>query len=240
MPGVNRSAKNWVVIPAAGIGRRMGADIPKQYLPLNGKTVLDQTLDRLLSHSQVDGVVVAIAGHDSWWQDSAFASHPSVILASGGVERCNTVFNALQQLMHFAGKHDYVLVHDAARPCVRHADISRLIQAALNYPDGALLGLPVRDTMKRTDDQGHILATEDRDGLWHAFTPQMFRIDRLFDALGKALENNQLVTDDASAMELAGFSPVMVEGAADNIKITRPEDLALAAYYLEQQAEASF
>jgi 2-C-methyl-D-erythritol 4-phosphate cytidylyltransferase len=230
------AAKNWVVIPAAGIGKRMGATVPKQYLQLNGKTVLDQTLERLLAHPLIDGVIVAIASHDCWWQDSTFFSHPAVRLATGGAERCNTVFNAMQQLLHFAAKEDYVLVHDAARPCVRHADISRLIQSVHDYPEGGLLGMPVRDTMKRTDENGNIRHTEDRDGLWHAFTPQMFRIGQLYEALEKALGNNQLVTDDASAMELAGFSPLMIEGAPDNIKITRPEDLALAAYYLAQQS----
>ena len=231
--------RNWAVIPAAGIGRRMGSSLPKQYLPLNGKTVLDNTLERLISHPRIDGVVVIIAENDPHWQNSAFVSHPSVIMATGGAERCHSVFNALEQLMNFASAQDNVLVHDAARPCVRHEDITQLIIRAGMRADGGLLGMAVRDTMKRSDSNAKITSTVDRDGLWHAFTPQLFRLELLHKALEQALENEQLVTDDASAMELAGFHPLMVEGAADNIKITRPEDLQLAAYYLQQQSGKS-
>ena len=130
---------------------------------------------------------------------------------------------------------DWVLVHDAARPCLRRSDIDRLLERLAGHPVGGLLGVPVRDTMKRTDDTGLIERTVTRDNLWHAYTPQMFRFAMLRDALEEALRRKLLVTDEASAMELAGHRPLMVEGHGDNIKITRPEDLALAAFYLAQQ-----
>lgn len=228
----------WAVVPAAGVGKRMGSAIPKQYLSLSGTTVLDVTLGRLLDHPDIEGVVVAIASTDEWWPDSGYASHPNVIKADGGKERCDSVLNALNELTRLQSEVDRetcVLVHDAARPCVRHADITKLIQITSHSDNGGLLGMPVRDTMKRTTTDGHISATVERDNLWHAFTPQMFRLDLLRSALQSALEKGQAVTDEASAMELDGYKPMMVEGKADNLKITRPEDLSLAEYYLKNQ-----
>ena len=131
-------------------------------------------------------------------------------------------------------------MHDAARPCVRHEDISKLLQVAGHSKDGGLLGMPVRDTMKRTTSDRRVTSTLDRDNMWHAFTPQLFRLDLLRLALQSALEKGQLVTDEASAMELDGYKPVMVEGKADNLKITRPEDLSLAEYFLQHQSDQVF
>lgn len=227
--------KYWAVVPAAGIGKRMDSAIPKQYLPLGGSTVIDLTLERLLSHAAIDGIVVAISPDDDWWGESDFAAHGRVKVVQGGSERCYSVLNALQALQQDAQPHDRVLVHDAARPCVRHGDISRLIQTVGLSEDGGLLGIPVKDTMKRTDSHEVIQSTLDREGMWHAFTPQMFPLENLLSALQHALDKGEMVTDEASAMELAGYHPVMVEGGQDNIKITRPDDLALAGYYLQQQ-----
>ena len=227
--------KFWAVVPAAGVGKRMGAAIPKQYLPLAGATVIDVTLERLLSHPDIEGVVVAISTDDSWWPDSQFASHEKVVTIQGGQERCHSVLNALQALQLKADHNHRVLVHDAARPCIRHEDISRLIDKTALSEDGGLLGVPVKDTMKRTDSHHKIIQTLERNHMWHAFTPQLFPLGALLTALQNALEKHELVTDEASAMELAGYHPKMVEGSSDNIKITRPEDLALAAYYLQQQ-----
>lgn len=231
------SERCWGVLPAAGVGRRMGADIPKQYLPLLGRPLLDHSLERILLHPRIDGVYVAVSADDAWWPDSEFADHPDVVQVSGGAERAHSVLNALEALTARAAPEDWVLVHDAARPCVRRADIERLIDAVQRHPVGGLLGMPARDTMKRTDTAGLITATVDRRHLWHAFTPQMFRLGDLHSALQRALAAGVLVTDEASAVEWTGRQPLMVEGAADNLKVTRPEDLPLAAYHLQAQRD---
>jgi 2-C-methyl-D-erythritol 4-phosphate cytidylyltransferase len=230
-------AKHWAVVPAAGVGRRMGARIPKQYLDLAGRTVLDHTLSRLLSHPRIAGIAVALGSEDGWWPDSEFADHPAILRVTGGAERCHSVLNGLIGLARSALPDDWVLVHDAARPCLRWTDIDRLIATLADHPVGGLLGVPVRDTMKRTDETGTVQATVDRDGLWHAYTPQMFRHGMLRAAIENALALGRLVTDEASAVEMAGHAPLMVEGHDDNLKVTRPADLALAEFYLQRQAD---
>lgn len=224
----------WAVIPAAGVGKRMLADRPKQYLELHGKTVLEHTLSRFLEHPLISGAVVAVTDGDPYWQELALV-HEKLMVASGGEERCHSVLNALQVLQQSAADNDWVLVHDAARPCLRREDIDHLLDVLKMHPVGGLLGLPVADTMKRTADDDSVIATVPREHLWRALTPQMFRLGELFQALDSALKSGQLVTDDASAMELAGKAPKMVEGHGDNIKITRPQDLSLAALYLAEQ-----
>ena len=227
--------RHWAVVPAAGSGKRMGADIPKQYLTLRGRTILEHTLQRLAAHPAIDGLVVAISPDDPHWVQLEPPKQLPLYLADGGRERCHSVLNALIALEGIADPQDWVLVHDAARPCVRLEDISALIDSLRDHPVGGLLGLPVADTVKRTDTQGNVQQTVDREGLWRALTPQMFRLGALRRALEQALAQNLLVTDDASAMELTGLAPLMVEGHGDNIKITRPQDLPLAELYLAQQ-----
>jgi 2-C-methyl-D-erythritol 4-phosphate cytidylyltransferase len=230
----------WAVVPAAGVGRRMGGPVPKQYLPLAGRPVIEHTLGRLLGHPGIRGVVVVLGPEDGWWPQTAWAADARVIRAPGGAERCHSVLGGLQALAGRAGAGDWVLVHDAARPCLRAADIDRLRTRLAEHPVGGLLGVPVRDTMKRGDPSGAVLETVPREGLWHAFTPQMFRLGMLREALAGALARGDLVTDEASAMERAGHRPLLVEGHPDNLKITRPEDLALAEFYLSAAAaEAS-
>jgi 2-C-methyl-D-erythritol 4-phosphate cytidylyltransferase len=231
-------ARYWGVIPAAGVGRRMGGAVPKQYLPLRDRPVIDHTVERILLHPLLDGVYVALGSDDAWWPDTEFADHPDLVRVPGGVERCHSVLNALDALAARADADDWVLVHDAARPCVRRADISRLIETLRNDPVGGLLGTPVRDTMKRTDAHDRVSATVERAGLWHAYTPQMFRLGSLRAALSAVLAAGELVTDEAAAMERAGHAPRLVAGHPDNIKITRPEDLELAAYFLAAQERA--
>ena len=222
------------IIPAAGIGSRMGSVIPKQYLKLRGHAVLTHTLERFLEHPACCGVVVAISASDSWWGELAL-DHPALTVVEGGTERCHSVLNALDSLTGQAGEGDWVLVHDAVRPCLRREDIDRLLLTLGGHEVGGLLGIPVSDTVKRSDASGHILATIDRAHLWRAATPQMFRVGTLRRALREALGNGLIVTDEAAAMEHIGLRPCMVKGHADNIKITRPEDRALAELYLEQQ-----
>ncbi len=229
------SLKHWVVIPAAGVGKRMRSNIPKQYLPLCGRPVIAHTLERLASHPMVEGLVVALSDDDAYWQDLNLSIDKPLWRAAGGVERCHSVLNALHVLSTQAHDNDWVLVHDAARPCLRIEDISLLIDSIDDDSIGGLLAIPVRDTMKRTSDRNTVVDTLDRRYLWHALTPQMFRLGSLREALAEALENEALVTDESSAMELAQYTPELIEGHADNIKITRPEDLILAEFYLQQQ-----
>jgi 2-C-methyl-D-erythritol 4-phosphate cytidylyltransferase len=212
----------------------MGSETPKQYLELHGRPVIDHTLQRLIAHPQIARIYVALSPNDGWWDNTASARHPKTVRTNGGAERCYSVLNALNLLQQTAEEDDWVLVHDAVRPCLQRDDLDRLLDQLKNHPVGGLLGVPVRDTMKRTDGKGAVQETVSRDGLWHAFTPQMFRLGLLHRALEEVLAKGALVTDDASAMELAGHVPKMVEGRSDNIKITRPGDLELAAFYLSR------
>lgn len=227
--------KYWVVVPAAGSGTRMRAHLPKQYLPLHGRTVIEHTLNRLCAHPAISGMVLALAENDQHWDSLGWTCKKNYLKVVGGAERCHTVLNALDALEAMATPQDWVLVHDAARPCIRNEDIDRLIDEVRDHPVGGLLGVPVRDTMKRSDRAGCVQATLDRRGLWHALTPQIFRFKLLRDALRSALEKGVLVTDESMAVELLGMAPRLVEGHADNIKITRPEDLALAEFFMRKQ-----
>ena len=230
--------KYWAVIPAAGVGRRMGVELPKQYLKLLGKTVLEHTIERLGKHPDICGIVVALSAEDTFWPELRVASAKNIHTVVGGEERCHSVLNALNYLDNdIAEKDDWVLVHDAARPCIRQDDLDRLISELKDYPQGGLLGLPVSDTVKRTDTSGNVVETVERNQLWRALTPQMFPLGALRNALQGAIDKGALVTDDASAMELSGSFPHMVEGHSDNIKITRPQDLKLAELYLSQQED---
>jgi 2-C-methyl-D-erythritol 4-phosphate cytidylyltransferase len=226
----DRQTELTAIVPAAGIGSRMGADCPKQYLQLAGQTILEHTLGALLSHPAIARVIVALAPHDRWFDALPVAADPRVLRVEGGAERAFSVLNAL----HVA-EGGWVLVHDAARPCLTHGDLDRLIATAIQC-GGAILGSRVRDTMKRSDAMGNILGTVDREQLWHALTPQMFPTHTLLRALEEGLALGATITDEASAMERAGFTVRMVEGRADNIKVTRPEDLSLAGLFLSQQA----
>lgn len=232
--------KVWVVIPAAGIGARMQADRPKQYLPLLGKTVIEHTLGCFLTHPAVSGMVVAVSAGDPFWAElmaTTLGQYPQLHTAPGGRERSDSVLNALNYLADTLqiAPETGVLVHDAARPCLSRTDLDKLLAIGSNERDGAILAMPVRDTMKRAQaDTLRISHTEDRNGLWHALTPQMARLGVLRTALADALEQGVVVTDEASALEHAGLHPVLVEGDARNLKITRPADLALATFFLSE------
>ncbi|UTF60135.1 2-C-methyl-D-erythritol 4-phosphate cytidylyltransferase [Gilvimarinus sp. DA14] len=220
----------YAVVPAAGIGSRMAADMPKQYLPLAGSTVIEQTLKKLLSIPNIATIVVAISAHDTFWRNLSLSQHPRIQTVTGGAERAHSVLAALSHLQG-QGLRGRVLVHDAARPCVRVADIERLMACA----QGGILAAPVSDTLKKSGANGAIENTVSRQDLWSAFTPQMFELDGLLQALQGALDAGFEITDEASAMEWAGQRPELVEGHRDNIKITRPEDLLLANLILSQQ-----
>jgi 2-C-methyl-D-erythritol 4-phosphate cytidylyltransferase len=231
---MSRQHAFWGIVPAAGVGKRMGADVPKQYLPVNGKPVLQHTLERLLRVEALSALVVALGKEDGFWPDLPFADNPGILVAEGGKERADSVLSALNRLEGFAKADDWVLVHDAARLCITRSDVLKLIECLGHDPVGGILALPSSDTLKGVTD-GIIVDTVDRNHVWRALTPQMFRYGALKEALVTAAELGLTVTDEASALELKGQTPRIVEGRPDNIKITRPEDLALAAFYLEQQ-----
>ncbi len=233
--GAARGRKVWVVVPAAGVGARMGADRPKQYLPLAGQPLLEHTLGRLLALPQIERLLVAINPFDNYWPALAAAQHPLIEAVDGGQERCESVLNALRQLANRADQLDWVLVHDAARPCVRVETIQTLFGELQEHLVGGILGVPVSDTLKRIDEHYGIQATVDRRLLWQAQTPQMFRYGLLRQALEAAAAAGHTPTDEAAALEVMGYCPLMVEGRRDNIKITRPEDLAMAERILFDQ-----
>lgn len=208
----------------------MNAPLPKQYLQLLGKTILEHTLAIFLSHPQIQKVVVAVSKDDPYYAEIPLLRSPKIHLVFGGATRAESVFNALQVL----GEKDWALVHDAARPCLKRSDLDKLLQ--IEDEQGGILATPVVDTIKRAKGV-QIQHTEDRETLWHALTPQFFPAIALTQALKAAFEKQQTVTDEASAMELAGFHPQLVAGSSDNLKITRPEDLALAEFYLTHHLE---
>lgn len=226
--------KYWIIVPAAGIGTRMGTTKPKQYLSLAGKTVLEHTLERLLQVPNVAGIYVVLNANDTYWNSLSFAQSDRIHRVTGGAERCESVLNALEQIEVFASLNDWVLVHDAARPCVDTRNIVTLVEQLKAHPVGGILGVPVSDTLKRVN--GLLIdSTIDRKSLWQAQTPQMFRLGLLLNCLKRGLAEGKLITDESSALELFGYQPLMVLGRGDNIKITRPEDLAMAATILQQQ-----
>jgi len=225
----------WAVVPAAGIGERMQSDRPKQYLQLEDKLVIEHTLQRLASHPEIKGIVIAIAQEDEWWPTVSVVVSCPLYVVHGGEQRSHSVLNALDKLSTLVADDTWVLVHDAARPCLRQEDIDRLLSALSNHDVGGLLGLPVNDTVKRTSNDDVIMETIERRNLWRASTPQMFRLVILKSALQALREQNITVTDEASAIEFVGLEPVMVEGHADNIKITVSTDLALAQLFMQQQ-----
>lgn len=225
----------WAIVPAAGSGARFGGDIPKQYCLLDGKPLLAQTLSRLLAPRRIDGVMLALAADDAHWRTLHHDFGKPVLTCVGGVDRAASVLAALRALPASVDADALVLVHDAARPCVRVADLDRLLAATEVEADGALLAAPVADTLKRADARGCVDATVARDGLWRALTPQAFRRGLLTDALERADADGITVTDEAMAIERMGRHPRLVEGRQDNIKVTVAEDLALAEHILAIQ-----
>lgn len=227
----------WCVIPAAGAGRRFGGDRPKQYQMLGGRPMLVRTLERLASHPDIEGIVVAIAPDDSWWPGLRECLGKPVIATHGGEERAHSVLAGLRALPREVAVSDWVLVHDAARPCVRHADIDHLLQRGMMHDTGALLAAPVRDTIKRGNAEHEAEASVPRENLWRAFTPQLFHRGELADALEAAIASGVAATDEAKALELRGKTALLVTGSDDNLKVTSAEDLAIAEMILRRQED---
>ena len=231
----------WTLVPAAGSGRRFGGEVPKQYLRAAGKPLIEHALEALLSHPGVDGAVVALAEGDARWPGWTSLHGKPVITCSGGGERADSVLAALRALPAGTTDNELLLVHDAARPNLHATDIAALIAAANGCADGAILAAPVRDTLKRADADDRdgsprIVATEPRDRLWRALTPQAFRRDLLRRALERARADGLVATDEAMAVERLGRHPALVEGREDNLKVTTPADLALAEFLLARHA----
>ncbi len=231
------SPTTWILVPAAGSGSRMGTGVPKQYLPLDQRSLLEATLERLLCLPAVRGLVLVLSPDDHQWSRLPLSSDPRIVTVAGGRERADSVLAGLEFLAMEAAADDWVLVHDAARPCVRLDDIARL-RLAVEGTAGGILGVPVSDTLKQVVD-GRIHSTRDRASLWQAQTPQLFHYALLRDCLRGALAQGLEITDEASAMEAFGHQPLMVAGHRDNLKITHAEDLLLARWILDQQATPS-
>jgi 2-C-methyl-D-erythritol 4-phosphate cytidylyltransferase len=226
----------WAVVPAAGVGRRMGTALPKQYQTVSGLPLLHHTLSRLCSSPVITGVVVGINRNDDAWRSNPFVHAKMMGEYAGGNERADTVLAGLHFLSETVGASDsdWALVHDAARPCVLQQDIANLLEAAEASQRGAVLGSILSDTLKKTDESSQVDTTVDREGLWRAFTPQVFPLGDLGKALENACQQGLAITDESMAMEQIGVQATMVQGHNSNIKITVPADLDLAELYLRE------
>lgn len=226
--------KYFLVVPASGIGQRMNSTIPKQYIILeNGLTILDQCLNTILSNDLISGFIVALDKKDSHFKSSDFAKDPKLIsITTGGKERFHSVLNALNALDQTAKPNDWVLVHDAVRPCIRKEDINKLIEEVADDKVGGILANRIVDTVKQKNNGG-LVSTIDRQKLYIAQTPQMFRYAILKDSIEKAIKSNMHITDESEALESLNYSIRIVEGSSSNIKITTQEDIHLANYFLK-------
>jgi 2-C-methyl-D-erythritol 4-phosphate cytidylyltransferase/2-C-methyl-D-erythritol 2,4-cyclodiphosphate synthase len=233
---LQKARRIWAVVPAAGRGERFeksagASHPPKQYAPLAGATVLECSLRPLLAEPRIERVVVVLAADDARWREHAPRSS-KLLTTLGGASRQDSVLAGLKKLREHASAEDWVLVHDAARPCLESADVAALIAALEAGASGAVLAAPVVDTVKRERD-GTVCETVDRSGLWRALTPQAFALGELERALEEAVRSNLGVTDESQAMERKGVRPVLVQGSAFNIKVTRAADLQVAARILQ-------
>jgi 2-C-methyl-D-erythritol 4-phosphate cytidylyltransferase len=229
MPGI------WAVVPAAGRGTRFGGEIPKQYLKVGGQPLIAHALTALLAHPAVEGALVAISEGDADWPGWTTIADKPVLTCVGGATRAQSVLAALNALPDAVKADDFVLVHDAARPNLGLEDLQQLLERGRNDPVGAILAAPVRDTLKRAGNDGGIDATEPRQHLWRALTPQLFRRLQLSRALAAAAKAGVEITDESMAMERQGLRPLLVEGSEDNFKVTTPADLARFEFILSQR-----
>jgi 2-C-methyl-D-erythritol 4-phosphate cytidylyltransferase len=217
----------FAIVPAAGSGSRFGAEQPKQYLSLLGRPLIHHTLAALVACPEIERVWVVLSPDDPYWHQYDWADLGAKLetVRCGGETRAESVSNGLRAAAMVANEEDWVLVHDAARPCLSAGMLAALFDELADDPVGGILAVPVADTIKRADADQRVAATEPRDALWQAQTPQMFRYGQLTEALQKC----RAVTDEASAIEALGLKPKLVRGDATNLKVTYPADLALAA-----------
>lgn len=224
------------LIPAAGRSVRFGGTTLKQYAHLLGLPVMSHSIAAVMKHEAVVSVTVALAPDDGIFDDLVRPYFPDARTVTGGDSRAQTVMNGLNSILRQDPNCEWVLVHDAARPCLSSSDLHRLLEQGLESPDGAILAMPVSDTLKFADQEGRIERTIDRSSFWFAQTPQLFRIRALVASLGDALSAGVEPTDEASTMERAGAHPLLVLGSSANIKITGSADLALAEFILQRQS----
>ena len=224
----------WAVVPAAGSGRRMATEVPKQYLKLNGVPILEHTLRALLACPDIRGVVVVLDPSDRRADAIASLADPRVSRAAGGAERADSVLAGLQAVATEAGAEDWVLVHDAARPCISVGVLRSLISSCTAAGVGTVMAQASVDTLKRVSEDNRVLETLDRQVIWRAQTPQMFKLRELMSALSTALIDDIAITDESMAMELAGYPVSILEGPSTNIKITLPADLEMAEIILRR------
>jgi len=224
------------LIPAAGHSVRFGGTTLKQYAHVMGQPVIAHSIESVKRHPAVVSLTVALAPDDGIYDELVAPMYPDVFTATGGDSRARTVLNGLAAILQRSPSSEWVLVHDAARPCLPIAALRRLLQLGLATEHGAILAVPVSDTLKRANDQGTIESTVDRSRFWAAQTPQLFRTRELASNLEAALAAGESPTDDAAALERAGMHPLLVEGPRSNIKITGPEDLALVEFILQRQS----
>ncbi len=230
--------KYWAIIPAAGVGRRMGGSVPKQYCKIGGFPMVHYSLLSMCENSAISGVAIGVAENDSEWQKMTFEHDRFMGSFSGGNERSDTVANGLEYLISQpqTGNKDWVFVHDAARPCVTQDEINAMIEAAENSADGVVLGVKVEDTLKKVNPMNEVIESPNRDQYWRAFTPQLFPVAALQRSLLKAREEDFVVTDECMAMEYSGYKPRMLQGNPGNIKITWPSDIELATRTLTENS----
>ena len=224
-------------MPAAGSGSRFGAAVPKQYAPLLGRTVIEWALAPFLADPQCAGIVVALAPGDALWPQVAARLPGSILTVDGGAHRSGSVLNGLDGLAGRAAARDWVLVHDAARPCLPAGDLARLLHTMSEEETGGLLAAAGADTLKfaTAADPVHVERTVDRTGLWRALTPQMFRCSALRTALQAAHDTGRIPTDESQALEWQGARPRLVAGSAANLKVTTAQDLVVAAAILRSR-----
>ena len=234
------STKVWAVVPAAGAGRRMQTSVAKQYLEINGLAVIEISIGLLLANQSINQVVVCIAADDQLWPTLKLSAHPHICRVTGGATRAQSVLNGLLSLQGRANDNDWVLVHDAARPCLSASTLDDFIGQVRASAVGGVMAIRATDTLKlarpatdASEPTAAIQQTLDRSLIWQAQTPQMFPYGLLRSAIAQALDAGAEITDESSAMEWAGHSPCLIEGEVSNLKITRQEDLPMAQYFLE-------
>jgi len=223
------------LIPAAGLSVRFGGTTLKQYAHVLGKPVMAHSMNVVIGHPLIASVTVALAQDDGIYDELIRPHYPDVHTVTGGDSRARSVLNGLKSIRCRHSDSRWVLVHDAARPCLTSDALDRLLQRGLEFNQGAVLAVPVSDTLKREGEDQQIECTVDRTGLWAAQTPQLFPIDELMMGLESAMNFGPQPTDEAEAMERSGGKPLLVPGSGSNIKITCPEDLILAEFILTQQ-----
>ncbi|VFP87626.1 2-C-methyl-D-erythritol 4-phosphate cytidylyltransferase [Candidatus Erwinia haradaeae] len=224
------------IVPAAGTGSRMQSQRPKQYLTVAGKTILEHTLSVLLQHTEIKKIIVALHPKDVYFNRLSVARNIRITTVKGGQCRADSVLAAL----HKSPSVQWVLVHDAARPCLRSEDLHRILSLTVSSKIGGILAIPVRDTIKQAvTGSNQIHDTINNASLWQALTPQLFPLQLLLHCLGQAINSGKNITDEASALEYCGYQPELITGHSDNLKVTYPEDLVLVESYLSKKSYLS-